>query len=491
MRSGPRERIATGTACLLGLALLLPFETPLFPLGPLVVTSTEFLLYLSLLGWAVSTAASAITSGWSLTGHARAALAGVARDPIARAVALWLAVTALSAATAPSHRTAAIKFALRTTTGVLLYFAARDLIRPSSFRRRELVVVLLGGAVLSASLTFLESARPDWTSWWHLFRPQEFSGIGFTRASGTFAFPNIAAMYWEASLPLTLVVLAVGSGVLRSTPRRWMPLGAGVLLSVILLHGILATASRAALGEAALSACALLVLGRSAGGSRRDVRLLACAILVVEIVLIVATLVRGGPDFPLAQRLGWHPSAPADVLSGEDSSTAARERGQVVALAGDQREPPALPSRPQLWAAALRLWRQHPLLGVGPDNFRHRYPEVIAATGGAHFDDERIHANNFYLETVADLGLAGVLVLALLAHGLWRAARTTLARGTGPLELGVVVAIGTFFVHGCVDYFFEFTPTFGLWWLLLALVGPSDQPTDAAQVGPSRTTAEG
>jgi hypothetical protein len=52
------------------------------------------------------------------------------------------------------------------------------------------------------------------------------------------------------------------------------------------------------------------------------------------------------------------------------------------------------------------------------------------------------------------------------------------------------VAIGTFFVHGCVDYFFEFTPTFGLWWLLLALVGPSDQPTDAAQVGPSRA-AEG
>jgi O-antigen ligase len=130
-------------------------------------------------------------------------------------------------------------------------------------------------------------------------------------------------------------------------------------------------------------------------------------------------------------------------------------------------------------------------LGVGPDNFRHRYPEVIAATGGTHFDDERIHANNFYLETLVDLGLAGVVVLALLAHGLWRAARTTLARGTDPLELGIVVAIGTFFVHGCVDYFFEFTPTFGLWWLLLALVGPSDQPTDATQVGPSRAAIEG
>jgi O-antigen ligase len=345
------------------------------------------------------------------------------------------------------------------------------------------VLVLLAGAVLSASLTFLESARPDWTSWWHLFRPQEFSGIGFTRASGTFAFPNIAAMYWEASLSLALVVLVVGSDVLGSTRRRWMALGAGVLLSVILLHGILATVSRAALGGAALSAGALLILGRSAGDSRRDVRVLACAVLIAEIVLIVATLVRGGPESPLAQRLGWHTSTPADVLSGPDSSRSARERGRFVAVVGDRREPPTLPSRTQLWAAALRLWSHHPLLGVGPDNFRHRYPEVIAVTGDAHFDDERIHANNFYLETLADLGLAGVVVLGLLAYGLWRAARTSLARGTSPLELGIFVAIGTFFVHGCVDYFFEFTPTFGLWWLLLALVGPSDQPTDAAQVG--------
>ena len=447
---------------LLGLALLLPFETPLFPLGPLVVTSTELLLYLSLLGWAVSSAVSANASGTSLTGLAREALAGVARDPIARAVALWLAVTALSAATAPSHRTAAIKFALRTMTGGLLYFAARDLIGPSSLRRRQLVLVLLGGAVLSASFTFLESARPDWTSWWHLFRPQEFSGIGFTRASGTFAFPNIAAMYWEASLPLTLVVLS----------RRRMALVGSVLLSMILLHGILATASRAALGGAALSGGVLLVVGRSAGDSRREIRVLACVILIAEIVLIVAALVRGGPESSLAQRLGWHTSAPADVLSQPDSSSAARGPGQSVAVAGDRLEPSTLPSRKQLWAAALRLWNHHPLLGVGPDNFRHRYPEVIAATDGKPFDDQRIHANNFYLETLADLGLAGVVVLALLAHGLWRVARTSLALGTGPLELGIFVAIGTFFVHGCVDYFLEFTPTFGLWWLLLALVGP-------------------
>ena len=34
-----------------------------------------------------------------------------------------------------------------------------------------------------------------------------------------------------------------------------------------------------------------------------------------------------------------------------------------------------------------------------------------------------------------------------------------------------LLATITFFVHGLVDYFFEFTPTLNLWWLLLALAG--------------------
>src|SRR5205814_4271387 len=73
------------------------------------------------------------------------------------------------------------------------------------------------------------------------------------------------------------------------------------------------------------------------------------------------------------------------------------------------------PTRAELWRAAVRLWARHPLLGVGPDNFRRRYPEVIAPRRpGRHFTDDRMHANNFYLETLADLGLVGLAALAFL-----------------------------------------------------------------------------
>src|ERR1051326_8018089 len=54
----------------------------------------------------------------------------------------------------------------------------------------------------------------------------------------------------------------------------------------------------------------------------------------------------------------------------------------------------ALPPVPRsrLWAAALQMFRAHPLLGVGPDNFRHLYGAYL----GLSEWDERVHANNLY-----------------------------------------------------------------------------------------------
>ena len=141
------------------------------------------------------------------------------------------------------------------------------------------------------------------------------------------------------------------------------------------------------------------------------------------------------------------------------------------------------PSRIQLWRAAVRLWRQRPLLGIGPDNFRRHYGEVL---GQSHWDD-RIHANSWYMETAATLGAVGVLaLLALLASLLVLARRAWINADPGshrPLVFAVLLALAAFFVHGTVDYFLSFTPTSGLFWLLTGiLVGlarsPSHRETD-------------
>jgi hypothetical protein len=151
---------------------------------------------------------------------------------------------------------------------------------------------------------------------------------------------------------------------------------------------------------------------------------------------------------------------------------------------------PMAPPRSALWRAALVLWRGRPLLGVGPDNFRRRYQGVIAPSpNGQPYIDTRVHANSLYFETLADLGVAGIAALAVLAVALARVARASRA-GEPPLGiagLGCAVAAGVFFVHGALDYFFEFTPLFGLFWLLLGLTAASDSARRSSGALPDST----
>ena len=51
------------------------------------------------------------------------------------------------------------------------------------------------------------------------------------------------------------------------------------------------------------------------------------------------------------------------------------------------------------------MWLNYPLLGLGPDNFRHVYGSYL---GQAEFDD-RITANNWYVEMLATVGLIGLI----------------------------------------------------------------------------------
>jgi O-antigen ligase len=125
--------------------------------------------------------------------------------------------------------------------------------------------------------------------------------------------------------------------------------------------------------------------------------------------------------------------------------------------------------RRQLWTAAWRAWRDHPLLGLGPDNFRHAYGSYL----GLVDPDDRLHANNFYLEVLATLGLGGVAAFAAVAVALGQLARRTLAAANSAarvMALGAAAGLAAFAVHGALDYFLEFTPTYALIWLLAGML---------------------
>jgi MFS family permease len=137
---------------------------------------------------------------------------------------------------------------------------------------------------------------------------------------------------------------------------------------------------------------------------------------------------------------------------------------------------PDSPPRSALWRAALVLWRQRPLLGIGPDNFRRRYEAVLSPSPtGQPYTDTRIHANSLYFETLADLGLAGLAALGAIGVALVNLIRAhVLANRLAGVACGVAAAL--FFVHGVFDYFLEFTPLFCLFWLLLGLTAACEAP---------------
>lgn len=127
-------------------------------------------------------------------------------------------------------------------------------------------------------------------------------------------------------------------------------------------------------------------------------------------------------------------------------------------------KPTVRPGRGALWRAAVRMIATHPLLGVGPDNFRLAYGDYAGIAGA----DPRTHSNNMYLEMLAG---GGLLVGAAFAWLLWRAAGSAAASLRGPASsaaaAGVAAALLAIVVHATVDSFLSFAPTYVLFSLTL------------------------
>lgn len=114
--------------------------------------------------------------------------------------------------------------------------------------------------------------------------------------------------------------------------------------------------------------------------------------------------------------------------------------------------------RTVLWSTALDIARQHPLTGIGPDNFRHTYGRHL---GLAEWD-ARVHANNSYIEVLVGMGAIGMVALLWLIVAAWRSARAifTASEAVLPLVAASVAACLAVAAHALVDSFLTFTPTY-------------------------------
>lgn len=244
------------------------------------------------------------------------------------------------------------------------------------------------------------------------------------RAVGTFGALDVMGMSTVVSYAL-VAAFALGLAAPGNVPRRLRR--AALVCAAALVVPLALSFSRGA-WIATAAACGVVLLMT---GIRRAV--LGLSALVVAVVVLV-----GGLGVGSAQ-LGERFSSITDVSSDPDQSVT---------------------DRYSLWGAALGMWAENPMTGVGPKNFSsHRDAHAPLAlssgsdTAGAGQSFQReplLSPHNMYLLILSEQGLLGLTAVAggwtaLLVRGARRfhdtrhAARPDGATCCGPVAVGLLV----------------------------------------------------
>lgn len=213
----------------------------------------------------------------------------------------------------------------------------------------------------------------------------------YFRAFGTYGQPNPFGAMMELTLPLAagLFIAACGGALAdlrrRAALTRWLPFLGGVgLTSALLGAGLIASWSRGAwLGFAAAAVTIVFFAPR-----RRWVGVLlvgtgAAALLTLGALdLLPGSLVARLSDF------------------SQDLTGFSDVRGAVI---NDDRY--AVLERLAHWQAALAMADDHPWTGVGFGNYEAAYPQYALMNWPTPLG----HAHNYYLNTLAETGILGLV----------------------------------------------------------------------------------
>ena len=314
--------------------------------------------------------------------------------------------------------------------------------------------------------------------------------LTYWNASGAFAAVGLilaAALAGERRRPPAVRAAAAAAGpllaltlVLTFSRGALGALAAGLLLLLALAPSRARLAGAAivvggggiAAGALALAAGGLRTAGGASGAS--GVAALAGLIAAMAACTLAARALVGRRDAPIPWLRTAALAATVVVLVGTVATVVGTERGpgRESPSSGPQRLASVQSNRYAYWKVAVETFADQPLRGEGSGGFR------TAWLRERPFRETVRDAHSLYLETAAELGLAGLLTLALLVAGCVAAAMRAL-----PAEAGAVAALAAFALHAGIDWDWEL-PALTLVALALAArliaAGEPRTPADAA-----------
>lgn len=283
--------------------------------------------------------------------------------------------------------------------------------------------LLVVGSLLAVACA---EALIGWYQFFARVGPKDFAIGSFLRAYGTFGQPNPFAGYLNTVVPLAFGVVLAFWRFRYAVDRRLVALA----LLVLAVGGpaLVMSLSRGAWLGLAAGVLAMLVAAGHVGR-----RALAAGGLVALVAVFAGSL-----DL-------LPPTLAARLVSAVESFGIFDARTVLVTPANF-----AVVDRMAHWQAAWEMYRAFPVLGVGPGQYPIFYPAFRLPL----WPDPKVHAHNFYLQTLAELGAVGalallVLVLAIAWHTICAVRRAAgVEWGYALGILGVAAAIG---VQNVVD----------------------------------------
>lgn len=315
-------------------------------------------------------------------------------------------------------------------SGLLHWFAHRwEDASPARFWRLALSAFVVGGAFagLIGVVQFLGVNLAPLLGGKVGFSDDRILVEGVQRVSSVYGHPNNLGLSMGRVWPLALSLFIVAE-----TPGARRFFGLCLALSV---GGLLVSFSKGALLGTAAAGALMVVWGvwpgqREGGG---NIRVPVVALVLVALALVVA----GG----------------LMVAAG-----GAVERFNVLG------ESSAV--RLSLWRSSLAMLRDHPLFGVGLDQFLRRYPQYMDPALVGTNEQYTSHPHHLLLDVWLRMGVAGVVAFAWLLVRFFRAAARRWQAEADWLAVGVAAAMVAGVGHGLVDNFY-FVPDLAVaFWLV-------------------------